>query len=132
MEEFAHQVYIGVENNTKSGVRTATTPQPIVEVQTVGILNCAYSVSFWISWSGSERRVGLGTIVGWNPFLTWVDESSNLVATVGFSNAHQTDSHYLIRRNAGRNVSLKEDLAFTIKGAKLKRAKSKERNHYIV
>jgi len=113
VEVFANQIYLGVENNTKSGVRIGFSAQPILEVATVGLLNCKISMDFWISWSGSERRVGAGNIVGFNTFLTWVDDSWTMVSTIAFSNAHQDGAHYVIRRNAGKNISSTEDLAFT-------------------
>lgn len=110
MEEFVNQIYLGVENNTKSGVRLGFSMQPIVEVQTPGILNCNISRAFWISWSGSERRMGYGTMVGYNTFLTWVDTSWSLVSTVAFSNAHQAGAHYFIRDNAGKNTASSNQL----------------------
>lgn len=113
VEVFANQIYLGVENNTKSGVRSGFSPQPIVEAQTAGILNCNISTGFWISWNGTERRVGSGSIVSLNTFLTWVDDSWSLVSTIGFSNAHQAGAHYFIRRNAGKNISSNAALAFT-------------------
>lgn len=109
VEEFAHQIYIGVENNTKSGVRAAFTPQPIVEAPTEGILNCNYSRTFWISWNGNERRFGAGSIIGVYTYLTWTDPNSNFISTVGFSNAHQAGSHYLFRRDAGKNVPSRQE-----------------------
>lgn len=101
VEETAQQVYIGTQNNTKSGVRTGFSANPIAEVPTTGILNCDNEVTFWVAWGGgSRRRFGRGTIVDINVVLSWED-NSNLVTSVGFANAHQQGAFYTIRKNIG-------------------------------
>lgn len=101
VEETAQQVYIGTQNNTKSGVRTGFSANPIAEVQTTGILNCDNELTFWVAWGGgSRRRFGRGTIVDINVVLSW-EGNSNLVTSIGFANAHQQGAFYMIRKNIG-------------------------------
>ena len=99
-------VYIGADNNTKSGVIYGDfSSRPVCESTLAsGVLLFEIPTPLWIGWWDRKVRVGQGNMPGYLTFLTcdlpW--SSSQYVSSIGFANNHpQYGGHFLTRNNIG-------------------------------
>lgn len=96
------QIYLGIENNTKSGIRDRFGGNALVEINRLGLLNCYQPIPLWMTWYNRTLRVGIGEIIGIDQIMsTDISSYGDVYTTVGVLNTHQGGGHYLIRRNAG-------------------------------
>lgn len=103
MDDMSLMIYIGTDNNTKSGVRDGFSIVPLVEViNPAGILSCTQPRPIWVTWYNRTIRVGLGDIIGIREFMSAdISNYDPYHTSIGFANTRRAGGHYLIRRNAG-------------------------------
>jgi Farnesoic acid 0-methyl transferase len=103
VDDFTLQIYLGIENNTKSGVRDRYSQPALVEVNTPGVLNCTQPVPVWITWYNRTLRVGRGDLIGYRQLMSCdISSYGDIYNSIGFANTHQAGGHFMIRRNAGQ------------------------------
>jgi hypothetical protein len=103
VDDSSLRIYLGIENNTKSGVRDGYSLPALVEVVTPGgVLNCTQPMPVWITWYNKTLRVGRGDLIGYGQLMSCdISSYGESFYSVGFANTHQNGGHFLIRRNAG-------------------------------
>jgi len=102
VDDMSLQIYIGLENNTKSGIRDRFAGNALTEITKPGLLRCNQPIPVWMTWYSRIIRVGVGDIIGIDE-LMFADISNygDAYSAVGVLNTHQNGGHYVIRRNAG-------------------------------
>lgn len=62
MDDSTYHVYLGGQDNTRSGVFTGFSLVPIADVATPGILSCDSSTEFWMTWKNNHVQVNSSEI----------------------------------------------------------------------
>jgi len=75
----------------------------LATASTLKILNINEFRMFWVSWSDGVIKVGTGSIVGQNTFMSYVDPKPSPVNYVAFS---AWDSPGTVRINSGKYIEL--------------------------
>ena len=100
-----NEVVIGGWNNTKSVIRKS--PQnddDSATLETIDILSCTETRYFWISWYYGMIRVGKGSIVGDDQFLTWDGPGMVRARALSFTNAAGWSGTWHIALGSGTDI----------------------------
>ncbi|ELT97145.1 hypothetical protein CAPTEDRAFT_193482 [Capitella teleta] len=112
-DDLSDQIYIGADGNTKTGVFTPYSPQPIIEVSTPNILHCNRFVGFYLFWEHRDGKTnihfGQADDVHYTHIFNWtVSSDLSFVNGVGFGGEH---AEFGIWRNTGTEMTIGTPIA---------------------
>ena len=99
-----YELCLGCHGNTQSYIREFVngTMMTRVTAQTVDLLNCDVSVSFWLTWINGTISIGQGVVVGSEQFATWTDPQPKVVGAVSMTTGYGSVGQWIFPRDSGR------------------------------
>lgn len=97
-----YEIVIGGWDNTKSVIRKAKWAEPVVEVDTPGILDGTTFKVFWVSWTGGVIEVGTGTRVGQGGIMSYDDPEHHAINSLSLTTGFDYEGVWSVGRLSGK------------------------------
>ena len=82
-----YEIAIGIDDNSRTAIRVKVKGPNKKGARTPSVLNCGSSVTFWVSWTGGNVRIGKGDVYGQNELVSWQDPVPHAVNSLALSSS---------------------------------------------